>query len=73
MPKYTYFCPHCEKEMDISHAMNEKKTVCPVCEKEGLAKQLSAPNVITTSGKRKISDNACPMNGGIPRCSGCDH
>ena len=43
MPIYEYFCSACETQSEISHRMSDPPaTVCPVCGKSALTKQISA-------------------------------
>ncbi|MDB5968132.1 MAG: zinc ribbon protein [Hydrocarboniphaga sp.] len=43
MPIYEYFCSACQTQSEISHRMSDPSaTICPVCGKPALTKQMSA-------------------------------
>jgi putative FmdB family regulatory protein len=45
MPIYEYQCKECEHRLEaIQRFSDAPLTLCPVCEKSGLVKQLSAPS-----------------------------
>lgn len=43
MPIYEYFCTACQTQSEINHRMSDPPaTICPVCGKPALTKQISA-------------------------------
>jgi len=43
MPIYEYFCNACQTQSEINHRMSDPPaTICPVCGKPELTKQISA-------------------------------
>lgn len=43
MPIYEYFCNACQTQSEINHRMSDPPaTICPVCGKPALTKQISA-------------------------------
>ncbi len=51
MPTYDYDCKHCGV-IEIIHGINEEnKTVCPECNKNGLAKLISGGGAVIIAGR----------------------
>lgn len=45
MPIYEYYCPDCDRHVDVEHSMNETKLpACPQCYKE-MRRVFTSPNI----------------------------
>lgn len=69
MPIYEYFCNACQTQSEINHRMSDPPaTICPVCGKPELTKQISAAAFrlkgggwyetdFKTDGKKNVADS----------------
>jgi len=55
MPRYTYRCDSCEKNLNLVHSMTDRPSDCPKCLAPGSLKRL--PVSFTTVNKKSESKN----------------
>ena len=46
MPRYSYVCTNCEKQIEAFHSIDERLSYCEVCNLDSLKKQISIANII---------------------------
>jgi putative FmdB family regulatory protein len=52
MPRYSYICTNCENQLEAFHSIDERLSLCEVCNTESLKKQMSITNIV-----KKQQDN----------------
>lgn len=51
MPTYEYYCPDCDKDLEIFHSMKEDaRKECPQCKKTNLTRKISGGSGVIFKG-----------------------
>jgi len=72
MPTYEYFCPSCNKTIEIIHKASEPDIkICPECSKSGLKRKISKVGLSFQGSGFYITDYGRNSTGGCDKPGGC--